>query len=100
MATGKTIALTLQTFVNTLYMCVYMYIHSSVDGWTLRLFLCLGYCKQYGCKHKDTCIFSNQYFFFFPVIYPKEYWKFNLKATFLDIQVTVGELKIVRLRIL
>jgi len=68
MATGKTIALTLQTFVNTLYMCVYMYIHSSVDGWTLRLFLCLGYCKQYSCKHKDTCIFSNQYFFFFSYI--------------------------------
>lgn len=37
--------------------------------------------------------------FFFSVIYPKEYWKFNLEATFLDIQV-VGELKIVRLRIL
>ena len=36
---------------------------------------------------------------FFLDIYPREYWKFNLEATFLDIQV-VGELKILRLRIL
>ena len=38
-------------------------------------------------------------FSFFSDTYPGEHWRFNLEATFLDVLV-VGELKIIRLRIL
>ena len=70
-----------------------------MDG-HLGCFFVLAIVNNMAVNTRIRVSFPISIFFFFPVIYPKEYWKFNLKATFLDIQVTVGELKIVRLRIL
>ena len=46
------------------FYCIYVphLLYPFICRWTLRLFPCLGYCKQCCYEHRDACIFSNYSF--------------------------------------